>query len=103
LFEKIPNIIKLADDMRTTVKKEQNFDAAGFIYRPMYNELKRLIDYYAQNENELFALATTIKQQYPTLALISGHYTGEGAKKVFNEAFDQNYINFHTGFRLIFE
>ena len=59
LFEKIPNIIKLADDMRTTVKKEQNFDAAGFIYRPMYNELKRLIDYYAQNENELFASTMT--------------------------------------------
>ena len=56
-----------------------------------------------ENENELFALATTIKQQYPTLALISGHCTGEGAKKVFNEALKQNYINFYTGFRLIFE
>lgn len=59
LFNKIPNIIKLADDMRSTVRKEQNFDAAGFIYRPMYNELKRLIDYYAQNENELFASTMT--------------------------------------------
>lgn len=56
-----------------------------------------------ENENELFALATTIKQQYPTLALISGHCTGEGAKKVFNEVFDQNYINFYTGFGLIIE
>ena len=59
LFEKIPNIIKLADNMRATVRKEQNFDAAGFIYRPMYNELKRLIDYYDQNENELFASTMT--------------------------------------------
>ena len=59
LFDKIPNIIKLADDMRAMVRKEQNFDAAGFIYRPMYNELKRLIDYYAQNENELFASTMT--------------------------------------------
>lgn len=59
LYDKIQNIIKLADDMRTTVRKEQNFDAAGFIYRPMYNELKRLIDYYAQNENELFASTMT--------------------------------------------
>lgn len=59
LFDKIPNIIKLADDMRTMVRKEQNFDAAGFIYRPMYNELKRLIDYYAKNENELFASTMT--------------------------------------------
>lgn len=55
LFEKIPGIIESADEMRATVRKEQNFDAAGFIYRPMYNELKRLIDYYSQNENELFA------------------------------------------------
>lgn len=59
LFDKIPNIITLADNMRATVRKEQNFDAAGFIYRPMYNELKRLIDYYAQNENELFASTMT--------------------------------------------
>lgn len=59
LFDKIPNIIELADNMRAMVRKEQNFDAAGFIYRPMYNELKRLIDYYAQNENELFASTMT--------------------------------------------
>lgn len=59
LYDKIPDIIKLADDMRATVRKEQNFDAAGFIYRPMYNELKRLLDYYAQNENKLFASTMT--------------------------------------------
>lgn len=55
LFDRIPTIIKLADDMRETVRKEQNYDAASFIFRPMYAELKRLTDYYAQNENELFA------------------------------------------------
>lgn len=59
LFDKIPKIIELADNMRSTVRKEQNFDAAGFIFRPMYSELKRLIDYYAQNENELFASTMT--------------------------------------------
>jgi ATP-dependent helicase HepA len=59
LFEKIPSIIELAEKMREIVKKEQNFDAAGFIFRPMYNELKRLVDYYAQNENELFASTMT--------------------------------------------
>ena len=59
LFERIPNIIKIADDMRAAVRKEQNFDAAGFIYRPMYNELRRLIDYYAENENALFANTMT--------------------------------------------
>lgn len=55
LFDRIPGIIKLAESMRQTVRKEQNFDAAGSIYKPMYNELRRLIDYYAQNENDLFA------------------------------------------------
>ncbi len=59
LFERIPKIIKLAESMRETVRKEQNYDAAGFMYRPMYVELKRLIDYYAQNENELFASTMT--------------------------------------------
>lgn len=59
LFERIPQIIGLADSMRETVRKEQNYDAAGFMFRPMYTELKRLIDYYAQNENELFASTMT--------------------------------------------
>ena len=55
LFERIPKIVDLANNMRDVIRKEQNFDAAGFIYRPMYAELRRLIEYYAQNENELFA------------------------------------------------
>ena len=59
LFEKIPKIIDLADSMREAVRKEQNYDAAAFMFRPMYIELKRLIDYYAQNENDLFARTMT--------------------------------------------
>lgn len=55
LFDRIPKIIELANNMRDAIRKEQNFDAAGFIYRPMYSELRRLIEYYAQNENDLFA------------------------------------------------
>ncbi len=56
LFNRIPKIVDLANSMRDVIRKEQNFDAAGFIYRPMYSELRRLIEYYAQNENELFAM-----------------------------------------------
>ncbi|SCY77585.1 ATP-dependent helicase HepA [Lachnospiraceae bacterium XBB2008] len=56
LFEKIPAIVELANKMRDEIRKEQNFDAAGFIYRPMYSELRRLIDYYTRNENELFSV-----------------------------------------------
>ena len=59
LFERVPKIIELANSMRETVRKEQNYDAAGFMFRPMYAELKRLIDYYAQNENILFANTMT--------------------------------------------
>ena len=55
LFDKIPHIVDLANTMKEVIRKEQNFDAAGFIYRPMYAELRRLIEYYSQNENELFA------------------------------------------------
>lgn len=75
LFDKIPKIIELADNMRATVRKEQNFDAAGFIYRPMYNELKRLIDYYVQNENELFANTMT---NWASLAGFHGTGNKEG-------------------------
>lgn len=59
LFERIPKIIELANSMRETVQKEQNYDAAGFMFRPLYAELKRLIDYYTCNENELFAITMT--------------------------------------------
>ncbi len=55
LFEKIPHIVELANTMKEIIRKEQNFDAAGFIYRPMYTELRRLIEYYSHNENDLFA------------------------------------------------
>lgn len=55
LFDSVSKIIELATTMREAVRKEQNYDAAGFIYRPMFAQLKRLIDYYEQNENELFA------------------------------------------------
>lgn len=47
LFDRIPKIVELANTMRDAIRKEQNFDAAGFIYRPMYAELRRLIEYYA--------------------------------------------------------
>lgn len=60
LFDRIPKIVELANTMRDAIRKEQNFDAAGFIYRPMYAELRKLIEYYSQNENVLFASTITI-------------------------------------------
>lgn len=70
LLERIPAIIELANKMRGDIRKEQNFDAAGFIYRPMYAELRRLIEYYAENENELFA---TTMSNWASLAGFHGH------------------------------
>lgn len=69
LFNRIPKIVNLAQKMRDIIRKEQNFDAAGFIYRPMYSELRRLIGYYAQNENELFA---TTMSKWASLAGFHG-------------------------------
>ena len=43
LFDRIPKIVELATTMRDAIRKEQNFDAAGFIYRPMYAELRKLM------------------------------------------------------------
>lgn len=55
LLERIPHIVDLANDMRGKIRIEQKFDAAGFIFRPMYEELRKLIEYYSRNENDLFA------------------------------------------------
>ncbi len=55
LLDRIPALIEIADRMREIVRKEQNYDAASFIFRPMFAELKRLTDFYARNENNLFA------------------------------------------------
>ena len=40
LFDRIPKIVELANTMRDAIRKEQNFDAAGFIYRPMYETIR---------------------------------------------------------------
>lgn len=48
--------------VRTRQKDQEGYFAyyaAAFVFRPMYTELKRLVNYYAQNENELFASAMT--------------------------------------------
>lgn len=75
LFDKIPHIIELANSMKEVIRKEQNFDAAGFIYRPMYAELRRLIEYYSQNENALFA---TTMSNWASLAGFHGNTKKNG-------------------------
>ena len=61
-----------------------------------------LVDGYESGE-DLQQLATTIKSHYPQLTLISGHCTGERAKKVFHEVLNDKFIEFYTGFSLIID
>lgn len=75
LFNRIPQIIDTATAMRETVRKEQNFDAAGLMYKPMFAELKRLINYYAANENDLFA---STMSNWSSLAGFNGYRDRDG-------------------------
>lgn len=75
LVDRIPAIIERIETMRDTVRKEQNYDAAGFLFKPLFVELKRLIDYYADNENMLFSNAIT---GWANLAGFVGHKEGNG-------------------------
>ena len=75
LSERIPAIIQSAERMRDEIRKEQNYDAAGFVFKPMYAELRRLIEYYAKNENALFANAMT---EWASLAGFRGYKADNG-------------------------
>lgn len=75
LTDRIPEIINRTEKIRNEIRKEQNYDAAGFTFKPMYTELRRLIEYYAQNENDLFANAMT---DWGSLAGFHGHRSDEG-------------------------
>ena len=70
LGSKIPEIIKLSNNLSTTIKKEQSFDTAALLYRPMFIELKKLVDYYSRNENALFTYTIT---SWASLAGFFGH------------------------------
>lgn len=51
----IAEIIESSQKMEKEVREEQHFDTAAFIYASMNQELMRLLKYYNENENELFA------------------------------------------------
>lgn len=86
LFDKIPVIVELADAMRAAVRKEQSYDAAGFVFRPMFIELKKLIDYYAANENELFASSMT---RWASLSGFKGYQKQQGIITYDDSSFSQ--------------
>ena len=55
LANEIQKIIEMATKMEKSVREEQHFDTAAYLYRPMNQELMRLVKYYNQNENQLFS------------------------------------------------
>lgn len=55
LSNSINTIIQASETMEKGVREEQHFDTAGYLYRPMNQELKRLVIYYNENENHLFS------------------------------------------------
>lgn len=55
LSSKVKESIDMARKLKKDLKKEQRYDTIGYLYKPMYSELKNLIKYYNQNENELFS------------------------------------------------
>lgn len=57
LSNKIQEVIEMAAEMERDVREEQHFDTAAYLFRPMNQELIRLIKYYNKNENQLFTEA----------------------------------------------
>lgn len=75
LMEKIPEIIEVSKKMKQEIRREQLFDAASSIYRPMYIELKDRIQDYSRRDNELFAGTMA---DWASLAGFHGWEDGEG-------------------------
>lgn len=51
----IAEIIDSSQKMEKEVREEQHFDTAAFIFDSLNKEIDRLLKYYTENENELFA------------------------------------------------
>ena len=51
----ITEIIDSSQKMEKEVREEQHFDTAAFIFDSLNTEIDRLLKYYTENENELFA------------------------------------------------
>lgn len=58
-----------------------------------------LVDNF-ESEEQLIGLALTLHRRYPNLTLLSGHCTGECAKRAFREVLRRKYLDFYTSFSL---
>ena len=84
LYRLVPELVKEAAQMREAVLREQIFDTAALRYRPLYNQLERLLSSYQFNENDLFA------QTMMSWASLAGFGTVHQNKKRGLVAFDAN-------------
>ena len=84
LYRLVPELIKEAGQMRETVQREQIFDTAALRYRPLYNQLERLLSNYQFNENALFA------QTMMSWASLAGFGAVHHNKESGLVAFDEN-------------
>lgn len=84
LYRLVPDLIKEAGQMRETVQREQIFDTAALRYRPLYNQLERLLSNYQFNENALFA------QTMMSWATLAGFGAVHQNKESGLVAFDEN-------------
>lgn len=77
----ISEIIESSQKMEKEVREEQHFDSAAFIYASLNQELTRLLRYYTENENELFA---STMMGWANLAGLKGQFNSNGVVR-FNE------------------
>ena len=75
LYDRIEKIISRVEKIRKEIVREQNYDAASFIFKPMYNQLNRLVQFYNRYENELFA---NTMEAWASLAGFHGSQNSQG-------------------------
>lgn len=90
LYRLVPELIKEAEQMRETVQREQIFDTAALRYRPLYNQLERLLLNYQFNENTLFA------QTMMSWASLAGFGALHQNKDTGFVAFDENNFSIRS-------
>lgn len=90
LYRLVPELIKEAEQMREIVQREQIFDTAALRYKPLYNQLERLLSNYQFNENELFA------QTMMSWASLAGFGAVHQNKESRFVAFDENNFSIRS-------
>lgn len=83
LEETIEAIIKITQKMKKTIREEQFYDIAAYKYQTLNRELDKAINYYNENENELFA---TTMLRWASLTGLKGHIDTQKETIKFNDS-----------------